>query len=117
MVPPVVKYKKLRNSIMPETVLISSDFESRKELIVLPNTQWYWTRDPTHWRLSTAFNSVLIFHLGTLAFGSSVIAVVGNTKSLIKHLTLLTFVQVKILRFALEILEKRLGRGSNRCSR
>ena len=81
------------------------------------STQWYWTRDPAQWRLSTALNSVLIFHLGTLAFGSMVIAVVGNTNPIIKIITLITFVQVKIFKFTLEILEKRLGRVNNRCSR
>ena len=99
---------------MLETVLISSDLESRKELIVLPNTVV----------LDQGSHSVEVingFQLGShLSFGNSGFWFLSDCcggKYKFNDNFLLTFVQVKIFKFALEILEKRLGRVSNRCSR
>ena len=44
-------------------------------------SQWYWTRDTNQSRIITALNTVLVFHCGSLALGSAVLAAVRHLES------------------------------------
>ena len=64
-------------------------------------SQWFWTWDKRRLRhsLPKAIHTTAVFHLGTAAFGSLVLAL------------------VRMARVLLEWLEKRTGRMNNDCGR
>ena len=64
-------------------------------------SQWFWTWDKRRLRQSLlrAIHSITVFHLGTAAFGSLILAL------------------VRMARVLLEWLEKRAGRLNNDCGR